>query len=120
MSCKNNIVEWVPNYIKPSIQPCDKDCLRIKFIIYPNINFSFKINELIYSNDNYNLSNISSIESIINKYKSKHVSLIDEFYKKLRNNLALTEDNFVIWEKWFFESFVKGNYFLYTICIKKM
>ena len=33
--------------------------MRIKFILYPNINVSFKIDKLIYSNDNYNLSNIS-------------------------------------------------------------
>jgi hypothetical protein len=82
MSCKdkNTIVEWVPKYVRPCtpppLEPCNKDCLRIKFIIYPTIDFSFKINELIYSNNNYNLSNISNNDywiSIKPKKESEYI-----------------------------------------------
>jgi len=41
------------------IQPCSKDCLKIRFILYKDVNVEFKISILNYTDDNLTLSNIT-------------------------------------------------------------
>ena len=43
----------------PPIQPCSKDCLKIRFILYKDVNVEFKISILNYTDDNLTLSNIT-------------------------------------------------------------
>jgi len=79
MSCKNNIVEWVPNYIKPSIkcppiQPCDKDCLRIKLLLKKNINFYlYNIKSWDYKNNDYELSILSGSNTVLAKNDCQYI-----------------------------------------------
>jgi hypothetical protein len=73
MSCKNKnkntIVECVLKYVRS----CNKDCLKIRFIISTGVIVSFKIDKLIHSNDNYNLSNTDYLISIEPKKYSEYV-----------------------------------------------
>ncbi len=80
MSCKNNIVEWVPNYIKPSvkcppIQPCDKDCLRIKLLLKKNAKvYAYGIYNWDYENTDYRLSiNSSQLNTVLAKIDCQYI-----------------------------------------------
>ena len=83
MSCKNNIVEWVPKYVRPCnkdcpspppIEPCDKDCLRIKLLLKENNRlYLYGINSLVYENNDYILSVVSDNLTIVAKNDCQYI-----------------------------------------------
>ena len=78
MSCKNNIVEWVPKYVRPCNKdcppPCNKDCLRIKLLLKENNRFYlYGINSLVYENNDYILSVVSDTLTIVAKNDCQYI-----------------------------------------------
>ncbi len=58
----------------PPIQPCDKDCLRIKLLLEQNLNYYvYGINNWYYENTDYNLSNFNQRSGILAKNDCQYI-----------------------------------------------
>jgi hypothetical protein len=80
------------------IEPCDKDCLRIKLVLKENTRtYLYGINTLIYENNDYGLSILSDILTILAKkdcqyiYCTPYIKLTstDQAYKFYISNTSL-------------------------------